>query len=141
MSGKDKVYIMEKQTLKWRDMKRIDGEQLEKIGERIRNRRKELRIKQIDLAMELNISRNVMYKLESGGGSLSVDYLYLLSQRLGVSMDYLVTGEDDKDTDEEDGTYYEVGKVDKGIANLLQGRSFSELRRAERLLKVLFDEY
>lgn len=64
------------------ELKRLGTAKLEEIGENIRTVRKEQEIKQTDIAQKIGVERNVIYKIENGRGSLSVEYLYYISQIL-----------------------------------------------------------
>lgn len=132
MEHKDKVGM---------ELDRLDSRKMESVGKRIRTEREKLGIKQIELAGDLGVERNVMYKIEHGKGSLSVEYLYLISQSLGKSMDFFVTGNECYDRGGEDGSLNleEVREADRHIAELLGSRSLSELRTVERVLKAMFE--
>jgi len=57
-----------------------------KIGQAIKNRRKELNITQPHLAELAQISVNTLYKLERGQGNPSLDILMKLSDVLGMEL-------------------------------------------------------
>jgi len=57
-----------------------------KIGQAIRNRRKELNITQPHLAELAQISVNTLYKLERGQGNPSLDILIKVSDVLGMEL-------------------------------------------------------
>ena len=57
-----------------------------KIGQTIKNRRKELNITQPHLAELAQISVNTLYKLERGQGNPSLDILIKLSDVLGMEL-------------------------------------------------------
>ena len=57
-----------------------------KIGQAIKNRRKELNITQPHLAELAQISFNTLYKLERGQGNPSLDILIKLSDVLGMEL-------------------------------------------------------
>jgi y4mF family transcriptional regulator len=63
------------------------------IGERIRERRTKLGWTQEQLAQTAGISKSFLSELESGKRSVSADKLLDLAQALGVSLDYLMTGQ------------------------------------------------
>lgn len=63
------------------------------IGERIRNRRKELRLTQAQLAEYVGISRVSLTKIEnSDTANMSVNTAINLAKTLGLSLDYLLCG-------------------------------------------------
>jgi transcriptional regulator with XRE-family HTH domain len=57
-----------------------------KIGQAIKNRRKELNITQPHLAELAQLSVNTLYKLERGQGNPSLDILIKLSDVLGMEL-------------------------------------------------------
>lgn len=62
------------------------------MGKRIKNRRKELNIKQTELAEELEISNNHMSSIETGKQKPSLDIFINICLHLNVSPDYLLLG-------------------------------------------------
>lgn len=62
------------------------------MGKRIKVRRKELRIKQAELAEELNISNNHMSSIENGRQKPSLDVFIQICNLLKVTPDYLLLG-------------------------------------------------
>lgn len=63
---------------------------LEKIGKKISNRRKELNITQSGLADKLFVTHQAVSKWENGKSIPSIELLYDLTQVLDVSIDYLL---------------------------------------------------
>ncbi len=59
---------------------------VKKIGETIKNRRKELGITQPHLAEVAGISTNTLYKLERGSGNPSLEVLSKLVDVLGLEL-------------------------------------------------------
>lgn len=70
------------------------------IGERIFNLRREKNFSQGDLAEKLNVSRQTISKWENNLSVPEIDKFIALSELFGVSVDYLVKGE--KDVEAED---------------------------------------
>lgn len=64
----------------------------EELGFRIRNRRKELNIKQSVMAEALGISNNHLSSIEHGRQKLSMDSFILICSYLAVTPDYLILG-------------------------------------------------
>ena len=62
------------------------------MGNRIKIRRKELRIKQAELAERLNISNNHMSSIENGRHKPSLDVFIQICNLLNVTPDYLLLG-------------------------------------------------
>lgn len=59
---------------------------VEKLGETLKNRRKELRITQPHLAELAKVSTNTLVKLERGQGNPSLDVLNKLAEVLGLEL-------------------------------------------------------
>lgn len=68
------------------------------IGDRIKNRRKELGLTQMDLSKKLNISDKAVSKWEQGEGDPSTSMLPDIAKVLGVSLDYLLLGQIEDDS-------------------------------------------
>ena len=66
--------------------------QYEDMGNRIKIRRKELRIKQTELAERLNISNNHMSSIENGRQKPNLDVFIQICNLLNVTPDYLLLG-------------------------------------------------
>jgi y4mF family transcriptional regulator len=67
------------------------------VGERIKNRRIELGWTQDVLAEKAGISKSFLSDLENGKRSVGADKLFDIARALGVSLDYLMTGEVSQD--------------------------------------------
>ncbi len=67
------------------------------MGLRIKNQRKLLNLTQEVLAEQLDISVKHFSEVERGLSGLSIENLIKLSGILGVSIDYIVKGEEDKE--------------------------------------------
>lgn len=66
--------------------------QYEIIGKRIQSRRKELRIKQADMAEALDISNNHISSIENGRQKPSLEVLLKICDFLQVTPDYILLG-------------------------------------------------
>lgn len=62
-----------------------------RLGKRIREKRQRLNLTQAQLAEEINISDTYMGAIERGERSLTLDTLVRLANRLGVTVDYLLS--------------------------------------------------
>lgn len=62
-----------------------------RLGKRIREERQRLNLTQAQLAEEINISDTYMGAIERGERSLTLDTLVRLANRLGVTVDYLLS--------------------------------------------------
>ena len=64
------------------------------MGERIKNRRKELGMTQQELADAIQISRNSLSRIETADvPNMTVYTAMRIAQALGISMDFLIYGE------------------------------------------------
>ncbi|MGE8942002.1 helix-turn-helix domain-containing protein [Leptospira interrogans] len=63
-----------------------------RIGERIKQRRIEIKISQTELARRVGVTRIQMLKYESGENRLSATRLYQISQVLGVPIQWFFEG-------------------------------------------------
>jgi transcriptional regulator with XRE-family HTH domain len=63
-----------------------------KIGRHLRKAREALELTQQDLAHEIKVTPQHISRIELGQAAPSVEALFKLSQILGVSTDYLLTG-------------------------------------------------
>ena len=71
------------------------------FGENVKLIRKERGITQEQLAEMLEVSRQAVSKWESGDGYPETEKLILLSQKLNVSIDYLVNEQSNMEKEEE----------------------------------------
>lgn len=124
------------------ELKRLGTAELEMIGENIRIARKEQKIKQTYMAQKIGVERNVIYKIENGRGSLSVEYLYYISQILGKPMDYFLPEHDvpDEKAVKEAKTHLDAGEVKERLIQLIEGKDIQELCRIERVITAFFEE-
>ena len=76
----------------WSDFDEYNSEVQFKIGQRIQNLRIDKKITAVDLAETLNIKSNQMSRIENGRANCTVPQLYVISQILGCSVDYLLFG-------------------------------------------------
>ncbi|MBR5516850.1 MAG: helix-turn-helix transcriptional regulator [Firmicutes bacterium] len=72
------------------------------MGKRIRDRREAMGLSREDLSELLDVSSQFIADVEYGNKGLSIKRLYLLSQVLGVTSDYILAGT--LNTNEGDGT-------------------------------------
>jgi transcriptional regulator with XRE-family HTH domain len=63
------------------------------IGSHVRARRKALGLSQLDLARELSVTHQHVSRIELGDATPSLEMLLKVSRKLGVSTDYLLTGQ------------------------------------------------
>lgn len=98
-----------------------------KLGSRIREERLKLRLTQEKLAEDIGISDSYMGQIERGERSLALDTLAKLANRLGVTIDYLLSDS--------------VKVEDEGLLNewlqIMDGRTSKEKRMALDVIKVM----
>ncbi|MGE6895630.1 helix-turn-helix domain-containing protein [Priestia flexa] len=99
-----------------------------KLGSRIREERLKLNLTQEILAEDINISVSYIGQIERGERSLSLDTLFKLAHRLGVTIDYLL--QDSLKTSKENSI--------NQFANLINNRSQKQIQMALDMIKVLF---
>ena len=68
------------------------------LGQRIRARREELNIIQQELADSLGITPQYISAIETDRKIPSLDFISELSKKLGMSIDYLVFGDEEKES-------------------------------------------
>lgn len=66
--------------------------ELVEIGNRIAQRRKELNYTQEKIAEKMNVSIQMVSNLERGNKAIKIDNLIKISEILGISTDYILTG-------------------------------------------------
>lgn len=90
------------------------------VGQRIKDRRKELKLNQSELAKMVNASSQVVSNWERGYTDPDVNDLQSLSYALKTSSDFLLTGElNENDLDSELVKWLEYGKQLRGQGNNL----------------------
>ena len=67
---------------------------VETIGDRIRNKRKESGMTQLELANKLNITDKAISKWEQNEGNPDISILPKIAEIFNVSLDYLLTGKE-----------------------------------------------
>lgn len=101
----------------------------DKVGERIRQERKRLRLTQEQLAVEIPISESYLALIETGKRTMSVDILEKLAERFSVTTDYLLLRED-ADID---------GENTRRWLQMVNGRSEIEIVAALELLEQFWE--
>ena len=102
-----------------------------KLGKRIREERLRLNLTQEHLSEEIGISTAYLGQIERGERSITLDKLIVLTNRLGVTVDFLLND------------YIETADDDlykKIMLQLFDGRSAKEKELAVNVVKLLFAE-
>lgn len=69
----------------------MDKNYMKKFGERVRARREELGMSQLDLALKVNLqTKQAISKIENGERGVDVDRAEMLAAALDVSIDFLL---------------------------------------------------
>lgn len=95
------------------------------MGRRIKLRRKELRIKQTELAEILNISNNHMSSIEIGKEHPSMDVFIRICEALKVTPDYLLLGS------------MHVNDIPKNIVDSLRLCNNEDIELAYKIIELL----
>lgn len=119
--------MKKKEIVSQKDVRQFTEEEWKKMAQRIREARKKVGMKQVDLARWLAVGRNQMYRIENGQLPCKTEYLFEISQYLGVSLDYLYFGENECESTELD-----------EIIELCKGKEIKELRKAINILKAFW---
>lgn len=98
------------------------------LGRRIREERLKLNLTQEKLAEDVNLSMAYIGQIERGERSLTLDNLVAVANRLGVTVDYLLS---DSITAKDDAEYLI-------LRQLLNGRAKKERILAVNMVKLMF---
>jgi transcriptional regulator with XRE-family HTH domain len=98
------------------------------LGKRIREERLRLNLTQEKLAEDINISTAYLGQIERGERSVTLEKLIPLANRLGVTVDFLLTDYISPDSD----------MSLKRLAQLFQDKSEAEKEMAVNMIKLLF---
>ena len=98
------------------------------LGRRIREERLQLHLTQEKLAEEINISTAYLGQIERGERSVTLDKLIPLANRLGVTVDFLLS---DSVAPGNDGAY-------RLWSQLMNGRTESEKALAVNMVRLMF---
>ena len=102
-----------------------------KLGKRIREERLRLNLTQEHLSEEIGISTAYLGQIERGERNITLDKLITLTNRLGVTVDFLLSD------------YVTVANEDlyqKIMLQLFDGRSKKEKELAVNIVRLLFAE-
>lgn len=99
-----------------------------KLGERIREERRHLRLTQAQLAEAIDISDTYMGAIERGERGLALDTLVMLAGRLGVTVDYLLS-DSVSDTD---------SNIMEQFKQIMDGQPLERKQMAINVLRAVF---
>ena len=107
----------------------------QELGKRIKNIRERAGLRQIDLAEEMNISREMLSRIENGKNACAPDQLMFLCQKFNKSADYFFFG-----TEFEEVALKTKIEIILEIQKLLGEFSKEKLIYIYRTIKVLEEE-
>lgn len=99
------------------------------LGKRIREERLRLNLTQEKLAEDVDLTTAYIGQIERGERNITLEKLIIIANRLGVSVDYLLS---DSITPTNDGEYYLWSQ-------LMNGRSESQKALAIHMVKLMFN--
>lgn len=97
------------------------------VGQRIQQLRVEKGIKSIDMAAVLELHKDVYSRIENGRCICRIDKLYQIAQYLDASVDYILTGDREKEDMRE-------------IGRLLVNKQPKEIQKAVSILQILLED-
>lgn len=98
------------------------------LGKRIREERKRLNLTQAELAEAIDISDTYMGAIERGERSLTLDTLVRLVNRLGVTVDYMLS-ESVSDSD---------SNIVEQFKQIIDGQPMNRKQMAIQILRTIF---
>lgn len=98
------------------------------LGKRIREERKRLNLTQAELAEAIDISDTYMGAIERGERSLTLDTLVRLVNRLGVTVDYMLS-ESVSDND---------SNITEQFKQIIDGQPMNRKQMAIQILRMIF---
>ena len=102
-----------------------------KLGERIRQERRRLNLTQAQLAEDIDISDTYMGAIERGERSLTLDTLVRLVNRLGVTVDYMLS---DSVTDTD-------SNIMEQFKQIINGQPLERKQMAVSVLRTIFSYF
>ena len=101
-------------------------------GKRIKQLRQEMNLSQEQLAEKLNVSQNMIAKIECGLRRSSVDFLIELAEFFETSLHYIVIGTSEEATDKKRQIEEAIEQIDQ-MMELLQNKKTELLQMKEEL--------
>lgn len=115
----ERMEIMNKEIQIFSDKKIIE------IGKRIKEKRKEKGYKAIDFADIIGVGKDQLSRIENGKLPCKTEYLFIMSQVLEVSVDYLMFGSNNEDEE---------------LISLISRIPVTLRKKAKKILSVLAEE-
>ena len=101
-------------------------------GKRIKQLRQEMNLSQEQLAEKLNVSQNMIAKIECGLRRPSIDFLIEMAEFFEISLHYIVLGTSEEATDKKRQIEEVIEQIDQMI-ELLQNKKKEFLQMKEEL--------
>lgn len=101
-------------------------------GKRIKQLRQEMNLSQEQLAEKINVSQNMIAKIECGLRRPSVDFLIELAEFFEISLHYIVIGTSEEATDKKRHIEEAIEQIDQ-MMELLQNKKKELLEMKEEL--------
>ena len=120
-----------KQTFDKSTLRKLD---LKEMGRRIRSKREYLGFSRENLAEALEVSPQFIADIEYGNKGVSIKRLYMLSQILQVSADYILAGER-----ENEGVDAELGRAREKVMGILCDCDARQLEGIEKIAYIYAD--
>ena len=98
------------------------------LGKRIREERLKLHLTQESLAEDVNLTTAYIGQVERGERNITLENLVKVSNRLGVSIDYLLS----------DSLFVKTDTFLTNLSQLLNGRTLKEKEMAISILETVF---
>lgn len=102
-----------------------------RLGQRIREERQHLNLTQADLAEAIDISDTYMGAIERGERGLTLDTLVRLSNRLGVTVDYLLS----------DSVADSDSNIMEQFKQIIDNQPLSRKQLAIKVLRTIFSHF
>ena len=120
-----------KQTIDKSALRKLD---LKEMGRRIRSKREYLGFSRENLAEALEVSPQFIADIEYGNKGVSIKRLYMLSQILQVSADYILAGER-----QDEGADAELGRAREKVMGILCDCDARQLEGIEKIAYIYAD--
>lgn len=116
------------------DKSKIRKLDLKEMGRRIRSKREYLELSRENLAEALEVSPQFIADIEYGNKGVSIKRLYMLSQILQVSADYILAGEREHEGEDE-----ELGRAREKVMGILCDCDARQLEGIEKIAYIYAD--
>ena len=105
-----------------KEIQRLSDEKIKEIGKRIKEKRKEKGYKAIDFADIIGVGKDQLSRIENGKLPCKFEHLFVITQILDVSSDYLIYGKEENDVD-----------------NLLKHMKKRDIDKLKRIINIMIE--